>query len=136
MEQEAIYFRENGIIISAFHKNKKPININEVDVERIALSDKKSLSKDSFKYFIGYRHEGNAFPSPLCIKIPQINVCAKYFDKNSKYMNHLVKDEKILKKYLKIWNKIKSLIKKELNSEPVYNDKYIKTKIKIYNDQL
>ena len=51
-------------------------------------------------------------------------------------MNHLVKDEKILKRYLKIWNKIKSLIKRELNSEPVYNDKYIKTKIKIYNDKV
>ena len=62
-----------------------------------------------------------------------MNAYAKYFDKSSKYMNHLVKDEKILKKYLKIWNKIKSLIKKELNSEPVYNDKYIKTKIKIIN---
>ena len=90
MEQEAIYFRENGIIISAFHKNKKPININEVDVERIALSDKKSLSKDSFKYFIGYRHEGNAFPSALCIELPQMNEYAKYFNKNRKYMNHLV----------------------------------------------
>ena len=65
-----------------------------------------------------------------------MNAYAKYFDKSSKYMNHLVKDEKILKKYLKIWNKIKSLIKKELNSEPVYNDKYIKTKIKIYNDKV
>ena len=51
-------------------------------------------------------------------------------------MNHLVKDEKILKKYLKIWSKIKRLIKKGLNSEPVYNDKYIKTKIKIYNDKV
>ena len=51
-------------------------------------------------------------------------------------MNRLVKDEKFLKKYLKIWNRIKNLIKKELNSEPVYNDKYIKTKIKIYNDKV
>ena len=136
MEQEAVHFGEDSIIKSAFHKNKKPININEVDIKRIALSNKKSLSKDSFKYFIEQRHEGNAFPSPLCIKLPQMNTYAKYFDKNSKYMNHLVKDEKILKKYLKIWNKIKSLIKKELNSEPVYNDKYIKTKIKIYNDKV
>ena len=65
-----------------------------------------------------------------------MNAYAKYFDKSSKYMNHLVKDEKILKKYLKIWSKIKRLIKKGLNSEPVYNDKYIKTKIKIYNDKV
>ena len=34
MEQEAVYFGENGIIKSAFHKNKKPININEVDIEK------------------------------------------------------------------------------------------------------
>ena len=66
-----------------------------------------------------------------------MNAYAKCFDGNSKYIiNHLFKDEKILKKYLKIWNKIKSLIKKELNSEPVYNDKYIKTKIKIYSDKV
>ena len=136
MEQEATSFGENDILKSHFHRNKRSININDVDIERIALSDKKSLNKDSFKYFIGYRHEGNAFPSPLFIKLPQMNTYAKYFHKNSKYMNHLVKDEKILKKYLKIYNKIKSLIKKELNSEPVYNDKYIKTKIKIYNDKV
>ena len=129
-EQKGIHFRENSTIKSTFHKNKKPININEVDIKKVALSDKKSLSKDSFKYFIGYRHEGNAFPSPLCIKLPQKNAYAKNFDKNSKCMNHLVKNGKMLKKYLKIWNKIKSLIKKELNSEPVYNDTYIKAKIK------
>ena len=61
---------------------------------------------------------------------------AKYFDKNSKCINLLVNDKKILEKYFEIWNKIKSLIKKEFNSEPVYNDKYIKIKIKIYNDKV
>ena len=109
LEQEAVHFREDSIVKSTFHKNKKPTNINKVDIQRIALSGKKSYGKDSFKYFIGYWHEGNAFPSPLFIKLPQMNAYAKYFDKNSKYMNHLVKDEKILKKYFKIWNKIKSL---------------------------
>ena len=33
MEQEVVYLRENGIIKSAFYKNKRPININEVDIE-------------------------------------------------------------------------------------------------------
>ena len=51
-------------------------------------------------------------------------------------MNLLVNDKKNIKKYPEIWNKIKSLIKKEFNSKPVYNDKYIKTKIKIYNDSI
>ena len=30
----------------------------------------------------------------------------------------------------------RNLFKKELNNEPVYKDKYIKTKIKIYNDRV
>ena len=135
MEQEAVYFGENGIIKSAFHKNKRPININEVDIEEIVLSHKKSYSKDSFKYFIGYRHKGNAFPSPLCVKLPQMNAYAKHVDENNKCINLLVNDKEILKKYSEIWNKIKGLIKKEFNSEPVYNDKYIKPKIKIYSKE-
>ena len=98
MEQEAVYFGGNGIIKSAFHKNKRPININEVDIEEIVLSHKKSYSKDSFKYFIGYRHKGNAFPLPLCVRLPQMNAYAKYFDKNNKYINLLVNDKEILKK--------------------------------------
>ena len=65
-----------------------------------------------------------------------MNAFAKYFDKNSKYMNLLVIDKEILEKYSEIRNKIKRLIKKEFNIKPVYNDKYIKTKINIYNDKV
>ena len=49
MEHEAICFGENSIRKSAFHINKKPININEVDIKEIVLSYKKSYGKDSFK---------------------------------------------------------------------------------------
>ena len=65
-----------------------------------------------------------------------MNAYAKYFDKNSKYMNLLVNDKEILEKYSEIWSKIIGLIKKEFNSEPVHNDKYITIKIKIYNDKV
>ena len=48
MKQKALYFGENGIIKNDFHKNKRPININEVDIKRIVLSNKKSYgNKDS-----------------------------------------------------------------------------------------
>ena len=128
--------RENTVKIDIIICLKKKININEVDIKRIALSDKKSYGKDSFKFFIGYRHEGNAFLSLLCVKCSQMNAYAKYFDENNKYMNLLVNDKEVLKKYTERWNKIKNLFKKEFNSEPVYNEKYIKTKILIYNDKL
>ena len=113
MEQEAVYFKENGIIKSASHKNKRPIKINEINIEEILLSHKKLYSKDSVKYFIGYWHKGNAFPSPLCVKLPQINTYTRYFDKNNKCINLLVNDKEIFKKYSETWNKIKSIIKKE-----------------------
>ena len=68
-----------SFIKGAVHRNKKPINFNEVNIEEIVLSHKKSYGKDSFKYFTGHRYKGNAFPSPLCIKLPQMNAYAKYF---------------------------------------------------------
>ena len=52
---------------------RKPININERYIKRIALSDKESYGEDLFKYFIEDRHEVNALPSPLCTKPPLMN---------------------------------------------------------------
>ena len=45
----------------------------------------------------------------------------------------LVNDKEVLEKYNEIWNKIKKLFGKELDSKPVYNYKYIKAKINLYN---
>ena len=45
----------------------------------------------------------------------------------------LFKDDELLKKgYNKIWDKFSNRIKKEFDSEPFYNQKYLKTKIKYY----
>ena len=48
-------------------------------------------------------------------------------------MSFKISDEQFLKKYYQIWKRVERL-KQEFHSEPVYgdNDKYIKTKIKIY----
>ena len=70
--------------------------------------------KGSFKCFIWYINEADAFPVLLCIKVPQMNVYVKYFDSNNKYMNLLVHDGELLKKCNEIWNKIKDLLKKGL----------------------
>ena len=77
--------------------------------------------------------EGNAPLSPLCRKFRQMNVHAKDFRKNNKCMNFIVYDKKYLKKYYEIWNKTKNLFGKKFDSETIYNDKYIKTKINSYN---
>ena len=61
----------------------------------------------------------------------------KHFDSN-KTMFFKVSDNKLLKKYKKIWKKVNNLMNIEFNSEPVYgdNDKYIKRKIKMYEDRV
>ena len=52
-------------------------------------------------------------------------------------MSFLADDTKeFLKEYIKVWEKIRDLIGKKFNSEPVYGDKYIKTKIKLYNNDI
>ena len=64
---------------------------------------------------------------------------ATYFDSN-KTMSFKVSDKKLLKKYIKIWEKIVvgKLVSKEFDSEPVYgdSDKYINTKLKSYRDKI
>ena len=67
-------FGEQFINKNTCHKNRRPVNIDKVDIERIALSRKDLYSKKgSFKYFIGYLSEINAFPISVCIKLPQMN---------------------------------------------------------------
>ena len=68
-------------------------------------------------------------------KNPQINGYVKYIDNNNKYVDLLVHDKSCLKKYNELWDKIRKLLK-EFDSEPMYDDKYIKTKIKIYNNRV
>ena len=45
----------------------------------------------------------------------------------------LVYDQEVLNKYNKILDKIKDSFGKRLDSEPVYNDKYIKSEISLYS---
>ena len=61
----------------------------------------------------------------------------KCFESN-KIMDFKISDNKLLKKYTQIQNKVKSLLNIKFDSEPVYgdNEKYIKTKIKIYNNNV
>ena len=60
-----------------------------------------------------------------------------HFDSN-KIMSFKVDDNKLLKKYNKIQEKISNLMNIEFDSGPVYvdNDKYIKAKVKMYEDRV
>ena len=51
-------------------------------------------------------------------------------------MSFNASDNKLLKKYNKIWEKVSSLMKTEFDTEPGYGDKYVNTKIKSYEDRI
>ena len=57
---------------------------------------------------------------------------------SNKAMSFKVNDNKLLKKYNKIWEKMSNLLDIKSDSQTVYGDggKYIKTKIKVYGDRV
>ena len=56
-------------------------------------------------------------------------------DKNNKLMPFRLDDEKLLENYKAVWTKVEDLKKIQLNALPVYDDRYIKTKIRTYSDE-
>ena len=62
---------------------------------------------------------------------------ARKFDENAT-MSFRANNKQLLKNYNKIWEKVEKLMRIDFESKPVYgdDDKYIKTKIKIYADSM
>ena len=54
----------------------------------------------------------------------------------TKYLSFLIEDDEILKKHNEISEKVENSPKKEFDSEPVYNEKYLNAKIKSYNGKI
>ena len=89
------------------------------------------------KYIIGYSDDAIR---PIRIFLPQMIGYVKCFDDN-KTMSFLADDTsfglgKSRNEFLKVWEKIKDLIGKKFDAEPVYSDKSIKTKIKSHNNDI
>ena len=59
----------------------------------------------------------------------------KDFDE-TKYMPFLIKDDELLNKQNEILKRVKNTIDKELDSDPVYNEKYLNAKIKSSNRKI
>ena len=51
-------------------------------------------------------------------------------------MSFLIKNDELLEKYYKIWDIVSNTIKKGFSSEPVYNEKYLRTKMKSYEGKI
>ena len=102
-----------------------------VNEDQIVVSDKFKHSYDGFKYFIGYKED--EIVKPLCIILPQITVYIKYFRNGGKNMSFVIEDDDVLNEYNEIWDMIKEKLNVKFHSMPVYDEKYIKSKVKEFN---
>ena len=57
----------------------------------------------------------------------------KYFENGGKNMSFLIKDDEVWDKYDKIWDVIKDKLGIKFHSEPVYEYRYLKTKVREFN---
>ena len=126
-------FKDKKINKKDFYNNKNKFKIKGIDINKILISKPESYgTKNAKKYIIGYNDD---VIRPIHIFPRQMNGYVKCFDDN-KTMSFLAHDKEFLKEYTKVWEKIKDLIGKKFDAEPVYSDKYIKTKIKSYNNDI
>ena len=118
MSGNSINFSDKKIKISDCYKNKNKnfFNIDDIDVNKILVSEKEQYGKNnSFKYFIGYND--NDIIRPLFVKYPQMtSYINKFKDRKLKItttaMSLLVKHEQLFKNYNKTWEIIDRLIRK------------------------
>ena len=129
MSEKTIIFNNIRLNKKEFHKSKEPIDL--VNIDQIVISDKFKHDNESFKYFIGYQ-EGDIV-KPLSIILPQMSGYIKYFENGGKKMSFLVKDDEVWDKYYKIWDAIKDKLGIKFHSEPVYEYKYLKAKVREFD---
>ena len=91
--------------------------MEDVDIEKVLVSNNISFGEKNYKYFIGYLHNGNKVKL-LNIMLLKTSAYVKSYDRQTKWM-HFFTD--LLQKYDTIWNKFSADIEKEFDSESVYN---------------
>ena len=57
----------------------------------------------------------------------------KYFENGSKNLSFFIKDDEVWDKYDKIWDVIKNKLSIKFHSEPFYEYKYLKAKVREFN---
>ena len=102
-----------------------------VNTKHIVTSDKFKHTDEGFKYFIGYQED--EIVKLLCIILPQMSGYIKYFENGGKSISFIVKDDDMLDKYNEIWDKIKEKLNIKFNSMPVYDQTYIKAKVRAFD---
>ena len=130
MISQKIKFRDKEVDKEKFYSFKEAILLDSVDLSKIVVSSKWKLNDTTYKYFCGYLN--NDVIKPLCVILPQMSGCIKYFDNNGKNMSFVTDDKEVYEKYNEMWNVVKRHLKLEFTASPIRDDKYILAKLKIF----
>ena len=131
ISEKTLKFDNDRVNKKEFHKSKQLVNLDLINVDQIVVSDKFKHSDNGFKYFIGYK-EGKIIKS-LCIILTQMPEYIRYFENGGKNMSFEIKDDDVLDKYHEIWDKIKNTLNSKFHSTPVYDEQYVKAKVREFS---
>ena len=118
-----------------------PMKIWGVNADNIFIS-KLIDTKNNSKYLIGYLDD---VLRQLILILPKMSRNVQTFkdkdgdedkNKNYKLMSFHIDNDKLLEKYKTILTNIEDLQNIQLNALPVYDDRYITTKIRTYGDKI
>ena len=134
MGEKTLTFNNIKVNKKEFHKSKQAIDLDSVDTDKIVVSDRFKHNEEDFKYFIGYQED--EIVKPLCIILPQMNGYIKYFENGGKNMSFLIKNSEVWEKYEDISDVIKNKLIIKFHSQPIYENKYLKTKIREFDGSI
>ena len=132
--EKTLKFNNIKVNKKEFHKSKKAIDLDLVDTGKIVVSDRFKHSEEGFKYFTGYQED--EIVKPLCIILPQMNSYIKYFDNGAKNMSLSIKNDEVWQKYEDIWDIIKNMLNIKFHSQPIYENKYLKSQVREFNGSI
>ena len=134
MSEKTINFGDKKIDKKDFYNNKNQFNIKDIDINKILISKPESYDKNNMrKYIIGYND--NAI-SQLQLFLPKMMGYLNIFEDGTRKTSLFTDNNEFLGRYTTIWGKISDLINKKFDSDPVYNKKYVNTKIRSYNNDI
>ena len=131
MSKKILKFDDVEVNKKELHTSKQLIALDLEDINKILVSDKFKHSDKGFQYFAGYEND-NIIRS-LCIIFSQMSRYIKHFVNDGKNMPLKIEGDNALVKYIGITNRIKEKLGVKFLSDPVFDEKYIKNKVKTFN---
>ena len=112
-----------------FTTTKSNFDIEDIDINKILIFKPETYENNMRKYIIGY--SDNTI-SPLQLFLPKMIGYLNIFKDGARKMSFFTDNNEFLERYTSIWDKISDLVNKKFDSDPIYYNKYINTKIRSY----